>query len=89
MVFICLYCGADLGDVPKTKIFECPTCRAIIPKCGICEYYIFGNEAHYETEPCNHLFHKECIYEWLGKDETCPICKEPIKKLDFDISDKL
>ena len=27
---------------------------------------------------CNHIYHQECIIEWLKRDKTCPICKHNI-----------
>ena len=26
---------------------------------------------------CNHCFHKECLREWLEKNQTCPLCRTP------------
>ena len=26
---------------------------------------------------CNHCFHKECLREWLEKNQTCPVCRTP------------
>ncbi|CAF3455971.1 unnamed protein product [Rotaria sp. Silwood1] len=32
--------------------------------------------------PCNHIFHTECIHNWIDTDEEtsfqCPICRNPI-----------
>lgn len=30
---------------------------------------------------CNHHFHLACIYEWLERSQTCPICS---REMSFD-----
>ena len=25
--------------------------------------------------PCNHIYHKECIYKWAKKKNICPLCR--------------
>ena len=59
-------------------------------KCVICmEKYIIDDEV--ETLPCFHIFHKNCIDQWLkaGKD-TCPICKNKVKinELGMDFNEE-
>ena len=27
---------------------------------------------------CGHVFHEKCIHEWLGRKESCPLCKQPV-----------
>lgn len=42
----------------------------------LCDY---APEEEVRTMPCLHFFHKECIDKWLGKSNSCPICKFDIK----------
>ena len=36
-----------------------------------------GHEA-----PCGHLFHTECVVQWLRKHGTCPSCRYELKSAD-------
>ena len=31
---------------------------------------------------CMHAFHKECIYEWLGANRSCPNCRADVVRVD-------
>lgn len=31
--------------------------------------------------PCQHHFHMNCIDEWFGIDDVCPLCKKPVNPL--------
>ncbi|XP_047152639.1 probable E3 ubiquitin-protein ligase HIP1 isoform X2 [Vigna umbellata] len=43
-------------------------------KCCICqEEYVIGDEVG--DLPCKHRFHVDCIQEWMGLKNWCPICK--------------
>jgi hypothetical protein len=33
---------------------------------------------------CDHLFHKECLEQWLKKHENCPICRKNLSKKDLE-----
>lgn len=45
--------------------------------CATClEQYTVQNPKTF-TE-CGHHFHLQCIFEWLNRKETCPICETPM-----------
>ena len=33
------------------------------------------------TTQCNHQFHLACIYEWLERSQTCPVCDSLIAEM--------
>ncbi|KAK9940101.1 hypothetical protein M0R45_016776 [Rubus argutus] len=42
--------------------------------CTVCmEEIMVGSEA--TCMPCSHLYHQDCIVEWLQKSGVCPSCK--------------
>lgn len=44
--------------------------------CAICMCDYEDDESVLKLPSCEHLFHKECIGEWLKKSSTkCPVCK--------------
>jgi len=47
------------------------------PECSIClETYKAGEIIFWaKNKNCKHLFHRECIAEWLLKHEECPLCR--------------
>lgn len=47
------------------NIFSCPIC---------CTEFSTGETA--VALSCKHLYHEECIMEWLKAENTCPICKK-------------
>jgi hypothetical protein len=47
--------------------------------CPIC-ITEFEKDQNIINLPCNkgHIFHEDCIGEWIRRDNTCPLCKAPI-----------
>ena len=37
---------------------------------------------------CGHIFHSECIYEWLSINSTCPCCRTDISVQTKDTTRK-
>ena len=42
-------------------------------QCSIC---LLDLGTTVQTLRCNHVFHQECIAQWLPEHQTCPICRQ-------------
>uniref|UniRef100_A0A7S4W1T3 RING-type domain-containing protein n=1 Tax=Ditylum brightwellii TaxID=49249 RepID=A0A7S4W1T3_9STRA len=50
--------------------------------CAIClTEYVEGEEVIVGNS-CSHMFHKECVLEWLEKHDICPFCRENMMSPD-------
>eukprot|EP00878_Enallax_costatus_P015792 GHUV01016549.1.p1 GENE.GHUV01016549.1~~GHUV01016549.1.p1 ORF type:complete len:109 (+),score=30.55 GHUV01016549.1:496-822(+) len=58
--------GADAEDEDF-----CPTCL---------EAYTDDNPKIFTR--CGHAFHMQCIYAWLERKNTCPLCESPMDLQD-------
>ena len=47
--------------------------------CSICINDI-NVESSFATDPCNHVFHRECIQIWLNDNDSCPNCRIQINR---------
>ncbi|KAJ2954795.1 hypothetical protein O0L34_g3102 [Tuta absoluta] len=47
-------------------------------KCTIC-LSLFEVNSDCRRLPCMHLFHMECVDQWLGTNKHCPICRVDIE----------
>eukprot|EP01103_Thecamoeba_quadrilineata_P000192 TRINITY_DN10159_c0_g1_i1.p1 TRINITY_DN10159_c0_g1~~TRINITY_DN10159_c0_g1_i1.p1 ORF type:complete len:262 (-),score=55.51 TRINITY_DN10159_c0_g1_i1:150-908(-) len=72
----------DLRVVTIEKTGEnCPICQEDFP---------IGAKA--KKMPCSHLFHDDCVIEWLEKHNSCPICRHALpseKQHHDDIADRI
>ena len=63
-----------LNNLQTTKLQDISKLEDDKKNCIICmEDFKVGDEVIYL--PCLHVFHKDCILEWLGSHDDCPICK--------------
>ena len=53
-------------------------------KCTIC-LSEFEVEEDVRRLPCMHLFHVECVDQWLGQNKRCPICRFDISTISFRV----
>lgn len=47
--------------------------------CSICIHDIVVGDEAFISKPCNHVFHRDCILEWIKANHTdCPFCRASI-----------
>lgn len=67
VVPIILRCSAysDFKTEPENTSHE---------SCAICIDHYENDSTVAILEKCNHMYHEECISEWLKKSTACPMC---------------
>ena len=63
-----------VSELPETKIDDIKKLDNDKKNCVIC-MEDFKNGDKSTNLPCLHMFHTDCIQNWLKKQNTCPICK--------------
>uniref|UniRef100_A0A7N4P4S1 E3 ubiquitin-protein ligase RNF181 n=1 Tax=Sarcophilus harrisii TaxID=9305 RepID=A0A7N4P4S1_SARHA len=59
-------------NLPKSTITGAQADKGL--KCPVC-LLEFEEEQTALEMPCQHLFHSDCILPWLGKTNSCPLCR--------------
>lgn len=47
--------------------------------CNVCLETFARGDSVREMTHCSHIFHKECIDQWLSRVASCPICKHELE----------
>ena len=81
------YCCNSVIKEIKKNINECRIEHNLLEKinnneidgysCPIC-LEEFKESKNIRKLKCKHIFHKNCIKEWLEKENTCPNCRKNI-----------
>ena len=66
--------SAIVSELPETKIEDINKLDNDKKNCVIC-MEDFKNGDKSTNLPCLHMFHTNCIQNWLKTQNTCPICK--------------
>ena len=50
-------------------------------QCSIC-LENFNDCDNVSILPCNHVYHKNCIYRWFNNNNQCPLCKTNLDEIE-------
>ena len=56
------------------KIKESGLSELLLSECPICLESFVVNDSII-TLSCRHVFHSECLHEWLPNNLSCPVCR--------------
>lgn len=65
---------STLRSLPRVKVSANDLERNESHECSIClDSLVLGEQAI--RIPCGHLYHEDCVYDWLKKSNECPVCR--------------
>ena len=74
-----------IDDLPDIEISDsdckCSGSDKEYPRCSICCEDLTTKATKL---PCGHLFNRDCISEWLGQHNQCPVCRHELPTDDAD-----
>lgn len=73
-------------ELSKLQIVSFSELQTDEKSCSIC-LDEFVPESKLYIIPCNHLFHKECLKDWVAENYKCPVCRGEIAKYKVDLED--
>jgi hypothetical protein len=61
-----------ISEIKKNTVHSDTIDKGLI--CSIC-LDDFNSEKEVIFLDCKHIYHMECIIEWINKDASCPLCR--------------
>lgn len=58
--------------IKNEQLLGPPVETSLEEPCGVC----LEKEGVFHGLPCGHLYHKDCIRNWLNTNPTCPACRK-------------
>ncbi|CAL9221585.1 unnamed protein product [Arabidopsis halleri] len=68
--------GLSKSSIQNIPMFYNRSVHQTKSSCSICLQDWEEGEVGRKLERCGHIFHMNCIDEWLIRQETCPICRD-------------
>jgi hypothetical protein len=79
---ICIYIFYFNKKYIYNKIFKSPNEDELI--CPVC--FENFNFTYTKIIPCNHMIHRDCIYECLRNNiSNCPLCRKQMNGLNIEL----
>ena len=69
-----------IDSLPVHKLTSLPS-NPEAARCMVCLYDYAISDA-VKTLPCFHMFHPDCIQQWLEKSKMCPLCKTSVEAIN-------
>ena len=83
--YYCYFCRYDITTTSKEGSLVCNSCGNKVLYCNFCSKIINPREEIAVIKPCNHVFHKGELLDYVEESYTCPRCRGEIEELAFKI----